>query len=114
MNSPPAYIVIFRSKRTRIEEQEYQHAAQQMEQLAARQPGFQGLHSVRDGDGNGITLSYWRSLEDVQRWKQHPAHMEVQKAGKSRWYEDYEIEIARIEGNTRTWTRQSAAENPDV
>jgi heme-degrading monooxygenase HmoA len=41
--------------------------ADEMVKLASVQPGFLGVESAREGVG--ITLSYWDSLEAIQKWK---------------------------------------------
>ncbi len=49
-----------------------------MVELASTLPGFLGIESVRDGDGVGVTVSYWDSLEAVRAWGQHAEHREAQ------------------------------------
>ena len=38
-----------------------------MEELAKQQPGFLGVESARDHSGLGITISYWESLEAIEK-----------------------------------------------
>ena len=94
--TPPYYVAIFTSRRTDIDDEGYAAAAQRMEELAAEQPGFLGMESVRDGR-TGITLSYWRSEEAIARWKENAEHLDAQRLGRSRWYERYHVRIARVE-----------------
>jgi len=54
---PPYYAVIFTNTRTEADDQGYGDMAQRMVELAAGQPGFLGVESVRDGR-LGITVSY--------------------------------------------------------
>jgi heme-degrading monooxygenase HmoA len=65
--------------------------------LAARQPGFLGVESAREGAGFGITVSYWESEAAIEAWKQQADHLRVQGLGQRRWYEHYELRIARVE-----------------
>ena len=51
--------VIFTSIRSGADTAGYDAAATAMDALAARQPGYRGIESVRGGDGHGITISYW-------------------------------------------------------
>lgn len=60
---PPYYAVISTSLRT-DGDQGYSAMAKAMLQLAAEQPGFLGVESVRDG--LGITVSYWKDLESIK------------------------------------------------
>ena len=57
---PPYYAVIFSSQR-QGEDNGYGATADRMVELAAQQPGFLGVESVRGADGFGITVSYWES-----------------------------------------------------
>jgi heme-degrading monooxygenase HmoA len=44
-----------------------------------------------------LFVSYWREAEDIVRWKKVSEHLEAQRLGKSRWYGDYRIRIAKVE-----------------
>ncbi len=90
------YAVIFTSHRT-DGDQGYGEMARRMEELAAMQPGFLGLESARGGDGLGITVSYWQSLEDLQAWKRVAEHKVAQQLGREQWYEHYHVRVARVE-----------------
>lgn len=94
---PPYYAVIFSSLRRDRDHEEYRQTAQRMAALAAEQPGFLGVESVRGQDGHGITVSYWRDEASVKAWRRHAAHTPVQRAGRERWYERYAVHVARVE-----------------
>jgi heme-degrading monooxygenase HmoA len=68
---PPYFAVIFTSLNTDGDDG-YPDKAEEMENLAALQPGFPGMESVRSG--LGITVSYWSSLDDIKDWHQHAKH----------------------------------------
>lgn len=91
------YAVIFSSQRTAGARDEYETAANAMEELAARQPGYLGIESARSPDGFGITVSYWDSLEAIRAWKDEPSHAVVQAQGKKSFYERYEVRVAVVE-----------------
>lgn len=92
-----AYAVIFVSLRNGHEQDSYGHTADRMVELAAQQPGYIGVRSARGGDGVGITVSYWRSLDDIAAWRAHAEHSLARQHGRERWYENYELQIAKIE-----------------
>ncbi|MCA9006747.1 MAG: antibiotic biosynthesis monooxygenase [Planctomycetaceae bacterium] len=99
MNLPrktPCYAVIFTSTLT-DQHQGYDAMADRMLELAAQQPGYLGVESVRSPDGTGITISYWENLNAIKAWKQNPEHLTAQELGKNQWYQNYSVEIARIE-----------------
>ncbi len=45
----------------------------------------------------GITVSYWASPEAIRNWKDHAEHIAAQTMGIERWYEHYELRVARVE-----------------
>jgi heme-degrading monooxygenase HmoA len=93
---PPYYAVIFTSQRTEGD-RGYNQMTERMLELAATQPGFLGVESVRGPDGLGVTVSYWSSEEAIAAWKAHPDHQPAQEAGKRVWYADYQIRVAKVE-----------------
>src|SRR5437016_6493734 len=95
--SPPYYAVIFTSVRTPGDADGYGVAADRMAELAALQPGFLGVESVRDAAGFGITVSYWASLESIAAWRKHAEHRIAQAAGHSKWYAQFSTRVARVE-----------------
>lgn len=95
--TPPYYAVVFTSLRHEADDEGYGRAAQEMVDLAATMPGFLGLESVRDAAGVGITVSYWRSLDDVHAWGRHAAHVQIQRRGREVWYQAFRLRICRVE-----------------
>ena len=94
---PPYYAVIFTSLRSGADADGYALMAERMDELAAAMPGYLGVESARDGGGVGITVSYWESEAAILAWKQHAIHLLAQAAGKERWYEHYEVRVAKVE-----------------
>ena len=91
---PPYYAVIFTSLQTGDLEG-YAETAGRMLELAAEQPGYLGVESAREG--LGITVSYWKDLESIRRWKAQAEHREAQRAGREQWYSNYKTRIALVE-----------------
>ena len=90
------YAVIFSSQRT-SGDNGYNIMGEKMEQLAAQQPGFIGVESVRDSSGSGITISYWESLEAISNWKNNQSHKVAQEKGMQNWYQNYTVKICKVE-----------------
>lgn len=93
----PHYAVIFSSVKRKRHDEGYEEMAQRMFALASSQPGFLGFESVRDESGHGITISYWKSEDDIRAWKQNAEHLVAQRLGQERWYESYRIRVCRVE-----------------
>lgn len=92
---PPYYAVIFHS--TLRNNNDYEETANRMCELAEKQTGFLGVRSVRDENGEGITVSYWSDLSSISQWKNNAEHQLAQHHGREKWYRDYRIEISHVE-----------------
>jgi len=68
-----------------------------MVELGAMQDGFLGIESARGADGLGITVSYWRDEAAIVAWKRNAEHQRAQAGGKSAWYAEYHVRIAKVE-----------------
>jgi heme-degrading monooxygenase HmoA len=68
-----------------------------MVELVKEQPGYLGHESARNEIG--ITVSYWRSLDDIKSWKNNSSHLVAQKKGKSTWYGNYKARICKVESD---------------
>jgi heme-degrading monooxygenase HmoA len=91
---PPYTAVIFTSTRT-AGDNGYSRMLRRMETLAAEQPGYLGIESVKDGQ-SGITVSYWREESDAAAWKQVAEHLVAQQRGREVWYDDYQVRVATV------------------
>jgi heme-degrading monooxygenase HmoA len=92
--NPPYYIAVFTS-RLKENHEGYADMAARMLALASQQEGFLGYESARSEIG--ITVSYWRDLESIKKWGNHPEHLIAKKNGKENWYETHITRIAKVE-----------------
>jgi len=99
---PPYYAVIFSSMRR---DNGYTQVAERMVELASQQPGFLGVESVRGTDGFGITVSYGTSDQAIAAWKAKIEHLAAQEKGKQKWYEHYELRVAKVK---RAYAKRAA------
>ena len=44
-----------------------------------------------------VTISYWRTEEDIKAWKRELEHLRAQRKGREEWYEAFELRVARVE-----------------
>jgi len=93
--SPPYYAVIFTSRATE-DNAGYAAMATAMVKLAETQPGYLGIESTSNGE-LGITVSYWKDENSILAWKTEIKHKLAQKNGIERWYEHYEVRVAKVE-----------------
>lgn len=90
----PYYAVIFTSELT-DDTDGYAQMGEAMEKLAQTQEGFLGMDSARNQIG--ITVSYWKDLESIQKWKTNAEHRVAQQLGNSKWYKNYHLRICKVE-----------------
>ncbi len=93
---PPYYAVIFTSI-LGDDADGYDAMGSALVELAENQPGYLGIETTRGADGLGITVSYWKDEESILAWKQQTQHLLAQKAGMERWYDHYELRVAKVE-----------------
>ncbi|WP_319411084.1 antibiotic biosynthesis monooxygenase [uncultured Cohaesibacter sp.] len=93
---PPYYAVIF-ANRLKQAHEGYEAMGEAMAELALKQPGCLGAESCRDASLFGITVSYWADEKSLLAWKANAEHLVAQRLGIEKWYEHYELRVARIE-----------------
>ncbi|WP_296637335.1 antibiotic biosynthesis monooxygenase [Polaribacter sp.] len=91
---PPYYAVIFTTIKA-DNTSGYDQTALRMGSLAKKQDGFLGIESARAD--LGITVSYWQSLADIQKWRENIEHTEARILGKEKWYAQYQLRICKVE-----------------
>jgi glutathione S-transferase len=102
----PCWAVIFPNQ-LRPDADAYGAVADRMLASAREMPGFIDYVSTRNAEGFGITVSYWSSLEAIAAWRAHKGHAEAQRLGRERFYDAYELRVARVE------KRSSFVRTPD-
>ena len=101
---PPYYAVIFINQRSEEDHDGYVETADRMVELAQTYDGYLGIESVRDNAGKGITVSYWKTKDAIEAWKNDMEHLEAREQGKKHWYKDYQLQVAKVEHGYR-WIR---------
>ena len=91
---PPYCAVIFTSIRTEGDHG-YAQMADRMVELARQQDGFLGVESARNEIG--ITVSYWRDLECIRKWRENMEHSVARDKGRKEWYKSFKVRIAKVE-----------------
>ena len=90
----PYYAVIFTSA---LQEDiiGYAEMAEEMEKLARQQKGYLGFESARSDIG--ISISYWKTKEDIAQWKKQNDHLMAQKLGREQWYKSYTVRVCTVD-----------------
>jgi len=77
----------------------YFELARALREEVARIDGFLGVERFESlqRPGRFVSLSYWRDLEAVARWKRHPAHVRAQAEGlRAGLFRDFRITVAEV------------------
>lgn len=74
----------------------YPETAARLLELAEGIDGFLGIETCFQ-PGFALAISYWRSLEAIDRWRQHAQHLRAKELGKTRWFDRYATRIAKVE-----------------
>jgi heme-degrading monooxygenase HmoA len=93
--TPPYYAVIAPAELA-DDVRGYPELAAKLVELAKEQPGFLGIESGFQR-GFALAVSYWDSLEAIERWSKNSSHMIAKEKGKSAWFKTYVTRIARVE-----------------
>ena len=91
-----AWAAIFTS-RLREDAEGYAEVSERMDDIARRQPGYLGHEGVRHAKGEGVTVSYWASVESLKAWRDQAEHLAAQKMGRERFYEWFRLDVCRVE-----------------
>ena len=92
---PPYWAVIFSTHRDEQPGDRYDETAAKMLMLASQRAGFLGVETAHSDIG--ITVSYWTDEESIAAWKRDADHAFAQYEGRTRWYDAYELRVARVE-----------------
>lgn len=89
------YAVIFHAK-LKHRDKTYDKTTEALRKLAFEKYGC--LDFINMGkDERELSISYWKSKEDIQAWKHDPEHRAAQTLGQTRWYKTYSVQIVKVE-----------------
>lgn len=92
------HVVIFRSTRRLDNAELYAEWSQRMEERVRTIDGYVEHVGFRDPDTRrGVTLAYFDAEDAIARWRDDPEHQMAQELGRTHFYEDYTLEVAKVE-----------------
>ncbi len=92
-----SYVVIFRSTRKIDDGQLYSDWSEKMEQLVKSIDGYKDHFGFRDANTReGVTVSYFTSLEAIAQWKNLDEHKTAQQLGRDTFYEEYSVQVCEV------------------
>lgn len=93
--APPYYAVIAPAALTR-DIAGYPELAQRLIACAGEVDGFIGIETCYR-ENFVLAVSYWRSLQAIERWRDHPDHRAAKQHARDRWFAQYVTRIAKVE-----------------
>ncbi len=88
------YAVIFTATKSDFKEG-YEEVAKELADFVKNQKGFISMDSFQN-DKNEITVSYWKTMEDIRAWSMNERHLEAKKGGKDKWYDSFSVRICEV------------------
>ena len=107
-------VILFRSRLTDAAGEDYRAMDEEIFALAREADGFEAVKSFRAEDGERLTIVWWRDTESLARWRNDPRHRVAQAAGRARWYEYYDMEVAEVVRESHFRRSAAAAESADT
>ncbi|HET9956733.1 MAG TPA: antibiotic biosynthesis monooxygenase [Polyangiaceae bacterium] len=68
-----------------------------MNEILSKIPGYLGVKGYTADDGESIAIVRFESREALIQWRDHPEHLEAQRAGREKFYATYEIRVCAVE-----------------
>ena len=92
-----SFLVVFRSTRKLDDGSQYAEWSEKMEILVKSLGGYEKHFGFRDPDTrDGVTISYFKSLEAISLWKNLVDHRKAQEFGREKFYEEYSVQVCEI------------------
>ena len=88
------YAVIFKAEPGE-QGDDYAETARRLRKLAEEKYGCRSFISFSD-KGRELSISYWDSLGEIERWKYDAEHLRAQEKGRRKWYCGYHIQLLEI------------------
>ncbi len=94
---PPYYAVITTAElSTRYDGDAHVRLGTELYAQAHEIGGFLGLEAFFEGS-TSVAISYWASLEAIERWRNHALHLRAKGLGKSAWFGPCITRVARVD-----------------
>jgi heme-degrading monooxygenase HmoA len=89
-------VTVFRSRLRPGLREEYVALVARMNELARTMPGYISHKGFFADDGERVTIVEFENEEGMRAWRTHPEHVAAQKAGRDRFYTEYNIQICEV------------------
>ncbi len=90
-------IAIFRSRLRQEISEEFNELADKMLGIASSMPGFISYKVYVSDDGERCSVIEFDSADHLLAWRNHPEHLDAQRAGRESYYEEYSLHVCEPE-----------------
>lgn len=87
-------VTVFRSRLRPEHADEFGRRKDRMMELATAMPGFVSYKVYVAEDGERCSVIEFETREQLEAWRRHPEHLEAQRVGRERYYEEYSLLVA--------------------
>jgi heme-degrading monooxygenase HmoA len=96
--APDQIVTVFRSRLKPAAGHEYEETAEAMLDAARRMPGFVDFKTFTADDGERVSLITFADRPSHDAWRDDERHRRAQRAGRDRFYAEYQIQVCRCVG----------------
>src|SRR5689334_3999702 len=96
LKEAPMIVTVFRSRLRPGFQDEYVALVDRMQQIARTIPGYISHKGFWADDGERCTIVEFEHEEGQRAWRMHPEHVEAQKQGRLKYYQMYDIKVAKV------------------
>ena len=92
------YAVIFKAHLKTVSaaiQTDYAILASKMRSLAKEKYACTEFVCVTENEQE-LAISYWNSLDDINKWKADAEHLAAQKLGKEQFYQAYQVQVVEV------------------
>lgn len=89
-------VTVFRSRLMPGLQDEYIALVDRMRDIAVTMPGYISHKGFWAEDGERVTIVEFESEEAQRAWRMQPEHVEAQRQGRAKFYEEYDIKVCEL------------------
>lgn len=95
--SPKVLVLIRTSLRPDCDLAAYEALDARMNEIVEKIPGYRGIKAFTAADGEAVAIAEFESLDALHRWRDHPEHLDAQRAGREKFYAAYDVRVCSVE-----------------
>jgi len=89
-------VTVFRSRLMPSVQEEYVALVERIRQEVVKMPGYISHKGFWAEDGERVTIVEFENEETQRAWRMNTAHVEVQRLGRQKYYEAYDIQVCNV------------------